>query len=631
MTAAPIIAGTVACADSVLRPALQRYFGYDDFRAGQCEVVEAVLAGVDVVLVMPTGGGKSLCYQLPALLDSRPTVVVSPLIALMEDQVDALRQRGIAAATLHSTMSGERQRATAAAYAGGSVPLLYVAPERLVGPDFRALLDRRPPARLVVDEAHCISEWGHDFRRDYLRIGEVAASLAPIQIVACTATATPPVRRDIVARLGQRSPRVFVHGFARPNLRLAAERFDDDHSRLITLLDLLDPGDGHAIVYAGTRARAAAIARQLERAWPTMLYHADLPAQQRIEGHERFRRGLARVAVTTSAFGMGIDVATVRQVFHVTMCASLEEYYQQAGRAGRDGGPATCTVLYTDADRRLPAFFVTTAHPTQATIVGVYRSLVACGRDPGAWSRLSLRHPSVASLSDAAGDAVRDLLRDAGVIAPGGEVLPCDPRHLPIDHHRIDEHRRVAWRRLRTFIEYLTTTRCRHDVVMRHFGEGSAVRRCGDRCDVCHPSPAVSGMRSRTQRTSGFALSHLPHARPPHGSGEDGPVDALDPPLCDDAAPSLDATAQRRAAALRDWRRIAARRRGVPAFVLFTDRTLIALAQRNPSSRGELAAVPGVGPAKLALYGDEVLGVLGTVSPRCERGSGEVASPDYRR
>jgi ATP-dependent DNA helicase RecQ len=474
----------MALAADALLDGLRRHFGHDGFRPGQRDVVEAVLRGRDAMVVMPTGGGKSLCYQLPAVLTSAPTVVVSPLIALMKDQIDALQQLGVPAAALHSNLDAPEQRRIERAYREGTLRLLYVAPERLVRADLRAMLVEVRPSRIVVDEAHCISEWGHDFRPDYLRIGEVAAALAPLQLVACTATATAQVRADVAERLGLRQPFEAVHGFARPNLHLAVERVRDEKAKLERIEQLVDPGDGHTIVYAGTRARAATLAARLQSRHPTMLYHAELSAEERSLAQERFAAGEVRVAVTTSAFGMGVDIATVRQVIHAGLPLSLEEYYQQAGRAGRDGLPALCVVIHAPADRRLPEFFIETAHPDAATVGAVHRSLVEEGYDPGAWRRVIARDPLVRSLPDRTGDAVRELLRDAGVIE-GGVALPEAAQKLRDINTRVARHRRAAQARFQRFMDYLAGRQCRHLDVVTYFGEEAAAVECGDRCDVC--------------------------------------------------------------------------------------------------------------------------------------------------
>ncbi|MFN2452066.1 MAG: RecQ family ATP-dependent DNA helicase [Candidatus Dormibacteria bacterium] len=467
-------------------------FGHAGFRPGQRAVVEAVAAGRDTMVVMPTGGGKSLCYQLPAVVDGRSTLVVSPLIALMKDQVDALIQRGIPAAALHSNLDADTQREVVGAWRQGRLRLLYVAPERLTRPDFLAMLAQAPASRLVVDEAHCISEWGHDFRRDYLRIGEVVERLDGVQLVACTATATPEVRDDIIARLGLRDPELVVHGFDRPNLHLSVERCRNEVAKLERLEALLDPGDGRAIVYAGTRVRAAALATRLAALHPTMLYHGDLDADTRRGAQERFASGEVRVAVTTSAFGMGVDVADVRQVIHVALPGSLEEYYQQAGRAGRDGKPARCVLLHAPADRRLQEFFIECANPEAATILGVHRSMLRLGRDPGAWRLVADREPVVATLPDAAGDAARELLRDAGGVTRTGEVI--DLRPAALDHGRIAANRRTSYRRFERLLTYLRGNGCRHRLILEHFGEDAGGLVCGG-CDICAGGASVEPQR----------------------------------------------------------------------------------------------------------------------------------------
>jgi ATP-dependent DNA helicase RecQ len=672
-----------------LLDALHVHFGHAEFRLGQRDVVDAIVAGHDAVVVMPTGGGKSLCYQLPAVLSGGTTLVISPLIALMKDQIDSLRAHGVAAAALHSNLDGAEQWEVQRRYREGRLRLLYVAPERLVRSDFRALMADSRPCRIVVDEAHCISEWGHDFRRDYLRIGDVAAALAPMQVVACTATATPEVRADIAVRLRMHDPRIVVHGFARPNLTFAVERMRNEADKLARLDELLDPGDGHAIVYAGTRARARELAERLAERFPTMLYHGDLHPEARARAQERFTAGDVRVAVTTSAFGMGVDVPTVRQVIHVALPSSLEEYYQQAGRAGRDGVPATCVLLHAPADRRLQEFFIEAAHPEPSVIEGVRRSLLDMGGDPGAWSLVIARREQVRSLSDAAGDAAREVLRENGIIDAAGRVAG-DGGSLPhIDHSRIAAHRRHAYRRLEALIAYVGRPVCRHRQIMEHFGEAGAPQSCGDRCDVCarpasvarrvetdlvrdvlalvarlngrvgltrvagvlagSRSKAVLGLRGVTD-LPGYALLQswreadveellhrlveagaLRQTAPPYPTVAlttvgvaalrgDAVVDVDDPRQPERkrstsgastvaAAPMPDAEVAR-FERLRAWRTEQARERNVPAYVVFPDRTLAELAARLPATEPALLAVPGVGVAKLALYGPDLLGML---------------------
>jgi ATP-dependent DNA helicase RecQ len=667
--------------------ALHVHFGHAAFRRGQREVVDAVMSGYDAVVVMPTGGGKSLCYQLPAVLSGGTTLVISPLIALMKDQIDSLRGRGIEAAALHSNMDHSEQLQVEAAFRGGRLRLLYVAPERLVRGDFRSMLAETRPSRIVVDEAHCISEWGHDFRRDYMRIGEVATDLAPMQVVACTATATPEVRDDIAVRLGLRHPHVVVHGFARPNLYLSTERLRSEAEKLARLEEILDPEDGHAIVYAGTRARARDLAERLGTRLPTMLYHGDMSAEMRTRAQERFVSGEVRVAVTTSAFGMGVDVPTVRQVVHVALPSSLEEYYQQAGRAGRDGRPARCVLLHAPADRRLQEFFIEAAHPDPSTLEGVRRSLRDMGGDPGAWSLVTTRNDSVRTLSDAAGDAAREILREYGVIDSNRRLVD-DARMPRIDHARIATHRRHAYRRFEGMTSYTAQPVCRHRHIMEYFGESGAPTSCGDSCDVCARPPSLErrvqselirdvlslaarlngrvglgrlagvlvGSKSKmvmslrgVTEMQGYSLLQgwresdvnellhrlveagaLRQTSPPYPAVAltvagvsvlrgDATVDIDDPRRLQPkpgrgavgvAASLVSPAESERFEKLRAWRMEHARERMVPAYVILPDRTLIELAAHLPRTDQELLAVPGIGPAKLALFGTELLRLL---------------------
>jgi ATP-dependent DNA helicase RecQ len=681
---AAILPPMAAPPTDTLLDALRLHFGHPDFRRGQREVVEAILEGHDAVVVMPTGGGKSLCYQLPAVLSGGTTLVISPLIALMKDQIDQLRGRGIPAAALHSHLDMVDQHAVQRAYREGDLRLLYVAPERLVRQDFRSLLAQTPPSRIVVDEAHCISEWGHDFRRDYLRIGEVSAELSPIQVVACTATATPEVRSDIAARLQLREPHVVVHGFARPNLHFSVERLRNEPEKLARLDALLDPGDGHAIVYAGTRARARDLFERLSSRFPTMLYHGDMPPEARSRAQEQFVAGHVRVAVTTSAFGMGVDVPTVRQVIHVALPSSLEEYYQQAGRAGRDSKPATCVLLHAPADRRLQEFFIDAAHPNPSTLEGVRRSLRDMGGDPGAWSLVTTRSDSVQALSDAAGDAAREILREHGIIDSTRGVV--DTLRLPgIDHARIATHRRHAYRRFEALTHYLSRPVCRHRQIMEYFGESGAPETCRTACDVCSRPPSVE-RRLETElvrhalglvahlngrvglgrlagilvgsRNRGVLAMHgvtqipeygmfqgwreadvqellqrlieagaLRQTSPPYPAVAltvdgvavlrgDSTIDIDDPrglqPAPRERGQSATATLNgaeeaARFEKLRAWRTARCREQVVPAYVVLPDRSLVDIAARMPRNETELLAIPGVGPAKLTLYGQDLL------------------------
>jgi ATP-dependent DNA helicase RecQ len=358
------------------RSALERYFGYPDFRPGQGEAIRSALSGRDTLVVMPTGGGKSLCYQIPALVLPGLTLVVSPLIALMLDQVSALERRGIAAALINSTLSSEEIQERLGRAACGGLKLLYVAPERFGSLAFQRALQRMDVSMVAVDEAHCVCQWGHDFRPSYLKLRRVWSKIGDPRILALTATATPEVRRDIVKELGLRKARVLVHGFDRPNLRWIVRREDKLASKCRTLIRLLSISGESAVVYASTRKMAEAATELLRGAGVgAAAYHAGMTREQRVWVQEAWTSGAVPVVVATNAFGMGIDKEDVRRVIHFQMPGSLEAYYQEAGRAGRDGEAADCILLHAYGDRFTHEFFIRTSYPPRKVLLSTYRAL----------------------------------------------------------------------------------------------------------------------------------------------------------------------------------------------------------------------------------------------------------------
>jgi ATP-dependent DNA helicase RecQ len=362
------------------REALNRHFGFSDFREGQDEVIEAILGGEDAVVVMPTGGGKSLCYQLPALLREGTTIVVSPLIALMKDQVDALEQREIAATFINSSIGLDEQTARIRALRRGDYKLVYIAPERFRSERFVSTLAETRVSLLAVDEAHCISEWGHDFRPDYRRLGAAAESLGRPQIVALTATATPEVRADIAAQLGLGDARHFIAGFDRPNLSLRVLQTSSERDKVRSSVEIIRSSAGSGIVYAATRKAVEAVAAKLSQAGiRATAYHAGLDDRSRNAAQDAFMSGEIEAIVATNAFGMGIDKPDIRFVIHYHLPGSIEAYYQEIGRAGRDGLPAHCTLLFNYADTRFQQFFIDGSHPSPELIADVYRAVVALG------------------------------------------------------------------------------------------------------------------------------------------------------------------------------------------------------------------------------------------------------------
>jgi ATP-dependent DNA helicase RecQ len=369
------------------RAVLRRHFGYDDFRPGQGEAIRAILARRDVLVLMPTGGGKSLCFQVPSQLVDGATLVVSPLISLMKDQVDGLERVGIAATFVNSTLDTAETRRRLDDVEAGRTRLLYVAPERFASRSFATRLERLRVGLFVIDEAHCISQWGHDFRPAYMRLGDVRDRLG-CPTMAVTATATPEVRDDIVSRVRLRRPIIIARGFDRPNLRwhVLAARNDAEKDELLgrllrsyrTRSGTQRPGS--AIVYATTRKAVDAVAHRLNHGGiPAGGYHAGIGTGERQRLQNAFMDGGLGVVVATNAFGMGIDKPDVRLVVHYNTPSTLEDYYQEAGRAGRDGGDADCVLLHAYADRFTHQFLLDQAHPDRRTVEAVARFLRLCG------------------------------------------------------------------------------------------------------------------------------------------------------------------------------------------------------------------------------------------------------------
>jgi ATP-dependent DNA helicase RecQ len=360
------------------RAVLRRYWGYLDFRPGQDQAIRNVLSGGDSLTIMPTGGGKSLCYQVPGTMLPGVTLVVSPLISLMKDQVDALQAAGVPATFINSTLPAGEMAARMDAARSGEIKLLYVAPERFDADGFRRRLADIPVSLLAVDEAHCVSEWGHDFRPSYLRLREVRKLLGGPPVAALTATATPEVRADIVRQLGLREPAVLVTGFDRRNLVWHVLQAKNDSEKDRLMLRLLKGREGSAIIYASTRKAVDALTGMLNgMGTPAVGYHAGLPDRDRKRIQDEFMSGKVRVVVATNAFGMGIDKPDVRVVIHYNLPGNLEAYYQEAGRAGRDGGPADCVLLHAHKDKFTHEYFIKSAYPPRRAVEEVMRALRA--------------------------------------------------------------------------------------------------------------------------------------------------------------------------------------------------------------------------------------------------------------
>ncbi len=471
-----------------LERALREHFGFEKFRPNQREVIEHTLAHRHTLAVLPTGLGKSLCYQLPAQLMSGLTLVISPLIALMQDQVDAMARRGFRNVTyLNSALSPSELGRRFNDIERGLYKLVYIAPERCDSPRFQEIIRQTEVSLVVIDEAHCISQWGHDFRPHYRTLLARAPELKRATFLALTATATPEVQLDIVAALELPNIQRVIADFDRPNLRFETFHIDDRQAKDARMIELLSRDDGAAIVYASTRKEADGVHQLLRsRGFDAGLYHAGLDAAKRSEALRRFLRGDCRVMAATVAFGFGIDKPDVRRVIHYNVPGSLENYYQEAGRAGRDGQPAVCALFYSQSDIRIQRFLLEHAYPELQTMLQIYGLL----RDA---------HPLAVAASDlvtASGkpeiaiNAALQMLyeqRWARITADGKYLIEKPEIAQPkIEAQSLFERRRRAEGRLREVIAYALSEQCRRAQILRYFGQKFSTP-CGA-CDVCAPT-----------------------------------------------------------------------------------------------------------------------------------------------
>jgi ATP-dependent DNA helicase RecQ len=465
---------------------LRERFGLTEFRAGQREAIEAVLEGRDGLVIMPTGSGKSLIYQLPALLLPGLTVVVSPLIALMKDQTDKMDELGVDARTINSSLTDRERSEQAEAVEAGEGKILYLTPERFRDRDFFEILLNRRVSLFVVDEAHCISQWGHDFRPDYMMLGSIAERLGRPPVLALTATAPPEVQDDIARQMGMVDPFRVVGELIRPNLFLEVLPAVNEAVKDDALERILRETEGSGIVYTATVREAERLHEALAERWPVALYHGKRTSKQRKEAQDEWAAGRVKAVIATNAFGLGIDKADIRFVVHYHFPGSLEAYYQEAGRAGRDGARARCVVLYREEDRAIQGYFLGGKYPDigeAAQVARVVNGLPLGERRPLA------EIAGAADIPRRKSRIVLTLLKRRGMVREhrGGvwERLADDVTQTDLSRelHDYEERRRMDREKLEAMVRYCRTAQCRTRIILEYFGQASMEEyRCGH-CD----------------------------------------------------------------------------------------------------------------------------------------------------
>ncbi|MGD1091728.1 MAG: ATP-dependent DNA helicase RecQ [Bryobacteraceae bacterium] len=668
------MSNTPATASDALAGLLKRAFGFTSFRPNQEAVCRAALEGKDVLLVMPTGSGKSLCYQLPGIARGGTTLVISPLIALMEDQVAKLKELGFAVGRIHSGRDRAASRQACIEYLNGKLQFLFIAPERLRVPGFPEMLAKRKPALIAIDEAHCISQWGHDFRPDYRMFGQYLPSLRPAPVIALTATATPLVQDDISEQLGLAESERFIHGFRRSNIAIEVVEIGPSQRAELACELLLDAGRRPAIIYTPTRKQADSLAAELGRQVRTAAYHAGLDAEHRRRVQDEFLDGKIEVMVATIAFGMGIDKPDIRTVIHTALPGSLEAYYQEIGRAGRDGKPSRAVLMHSYADRHTHDFFFERDYPNATVLDAIFKQLQSDPLDKGALQR------HLRMSGDLFEKALEKLWIHGGAVIDFADNIRRGEPHWRKSYIAHGEQKRAQ---IDQVIRYAESNQCRMSTLVRHFGDlADGETPCGI-CDFCAPAQCaaqqfrtatdaertmlfrgIAALRTGDAKSTGKLHSELcpggemsrdafeevlgamaraglvrlsdaafekdgkqiPYrkvslTRAGRSANEQTPIEFIMKVAAPAAAkrkakkrsavPSavLSAPDSRVEAALREWRMSEARRLRVPAFRIFSDKALNAIASQRPRTARELLAISGIGIATVEKYGPQIYAI----------------------
>ena len=667
---------------------LKNAFGFESFRGAQEAVCNSVIAGNDVLLVMPTGSGKSLCYQLPGIARGGTTLVISPLIALMEDQVAKLKARGFAVERIHSGRDRGASRQACIDYLSGKLQFLFIAPERLRVSGFPEMLTKRKPSLIAIDEAHCISQWGHDFRPDYRMLNQHLPPLRPAPVIAMTATATPIVQDDIAQQLGLGEPVRFIQGFRRENLAIEVLEVQQSAREDLAAELLGEESRRPAIIYTPTRAQSTSLAAKLSRRFPSAAYHAGLDAQHRKRVQEEFLAGRIEVMVATIAFGMGIDKSDVRTIIHTALPGSVEQYYQEIGRAGRDGKPSRTILMHSYSDRRTHDFFFERDYPDVSVLDAIFHKL---GPEPQEKSAIVRQ---VRMVEDEFDKALEKLWIHGGAVVDYAENISRGHDNWRESYQSQADQKQ---KQLSLILRYAESNECRMASLVRHFGDlADSQKPCGI-CDFCAPedcagqqfraatvdekaaaAAVIAKLRDEGTRATGKMYSELyPNGDLTRNEFEDvlgglaraGMVHMTEATFQKDgkqipyrkvtlthagettreydlemkaAAPvrsrgkkkgkkkrrvSGKAAAAPRTPkpapvagdskiedALRAWRVAEARKLGLPAFRIFGDQTLRAIAVQRPGSAAELLAIPGINIRTVEKYGAQLYRILHEVS-----------------